>query len=209
MLITRNQTLLFQGDSITDAGRNRDNPACLGFGYAFMAAAQIALRYPELDINCLNRGVGGDCTGDLLSRWQNDCMDLKPDWVVLMIGINNVWRRYDSSVPTEHAVFEREYRQLLQSTRADTGARIIILEPFVLPTSADRLKWREDLDPKIQIVRQLAAEYADVYIPLDGLLNAAAIMKTPHYWAGDGVHPTAAGHAFIADQLLTAIDAKR
>ena len=204
MLFQKNQTILFQGDSITDAGRIRENNECLGFGYAFMIAAQLTMKYPELDLNFINRGIGGDRTDNLLSRWQEDCLELKPDWLSIMIGINNVWRRYDNDDPTDHKTFELEYRMLLQQVKEKTSARLIIIEPFVLPTPVDRIKWREDLDPKIQITRQLAAEYADVYIPMDGLLNAAAIHKSPQYWAADGVHPTAPGHAFIAASFIKA-----
>ena len=205
MLFQKNQTILFQGDSITDAGRIRENGECLGFGYAFMIAAQLMMQYPDLDLKFVNRGVGGDRTCDLLTRWQNDCLDIQPDWLSIMIGINNVWRRYDNNDPTDHNTFEREYRQLLQQVKAKTNARIIIIEPFVLPTPGDRIKWRDDLDPKIQITRQLAAEYADVFLPMDGLLNAAAIHKNPEYWAADGVHPTAPGHAFIAAAFVKTI----
>ena len=163
-----------------------------------MIAAQLMMQYPGLDLKFINRGSGGDRTQNLLTRWPEDCLELQPDWVSIMIGINNVWRRYDNGEPTEHGVFEHEYRRLLEQVKQQTTAKIIIIEPFVLPTPADRVSWRADLDPKIQITRQLAAEYADVFIPLDGLFNAAAIHKTPEYWAADGVHPTAAGHAFIA-----------
>jgi lysophospholipase L1-like esterase len=207
LLITAGQTVLFQGDSITDAGRSRDNNALLGGGYANAVAAWFGMLHPELQVRFLNRGISGNRVRDLQARWQADCLDLKPDWVSIMIGINDTWRHYDRNDPTAAADYAAGYREILQRTRAEAGARLILLEPFVLPYPEDRKGWREDLDPKIAAVRDLAREFGALYIPLDGLFAAAAARREPAFWAADGVHPSQAGHAFIARHWLQAVGA--
>ena len=102
--------------------------------------------------------------------------------------------------------FEKGYRDILTRTANETNARLILCEPFVLPVPEDRKAWREDLDPKIHVVRQLAREFNAIYIPLDGIFAAASAKREPAFWAADGVHPTSAGHALIAMEWLKAIE---
>ena len=203
--IQAGQSVLFQGDSITDAGRSRENPAELGRGYPHLVAAWFGMLQPELRVRFLNRCISGNRARDLQSRWQADCLDLKPDWVSILIGINDTWRRFDRQDPTAAADFAASYRDILRRTQDALQARLILLEPFVLPHPADRKAWREDLDPKIAVVRELALEFNAVYIPLDGLFAAAAARREPSFWAADGVHPTPSGHALIARAWLEAV----
>ena len=205
MLIQSGQTVLFQGDSITDCMRDYRNLDSLGVGYAATAAALFGAAHPELRVKFLNRGVSGNRVQDLVARWTPSCIDLKPNWVSILIGINDCWRRYDSNDPTSVESFENDYRSILHKTVATNDAGLILLEPFVLPHPADRVAWREDLDPKIDAVRRLAREFKAVYIPLDGIFAAASTRVEPSYWAEDGVHPTAAGHALIAKEWLRAV----
>ena len=173
-----------------------------------MVAGRLGARYPELNLAFLNRGISGDRSGDLFRRWQEDCLDLEPDVLSILIGINDVWRRYDSGNPTSAETYAANYRRLLEETCAALPAvRLILLEPFVLPTPEDRLNWREDLDPKIAVARELAREFNAIYVPLDGLFAAAACRQHPAYWAEDGVHPTSAGHGLIAEAWLRAAGA--
>jgi len=201
-------TVLFQGDSITDAGRSRENGEDLGRGYAAMVAAWFSARYPGHSVRFLNRGISGNRTGDLLARWQEDCLDLHPTWVSILIGINDTWRRYDAGDPTPTDVFEANYRALLSMTADIVGSHIIILEPFLLPIPPDRAAWREDLGPKIAVVRALAREFNTLFVPLDGLFAAAATQREMAFWLPDGVHPTPAGHALIAQAWLQAVGAE-
>jgi lysophospholipase L1-like esterase len=207
LLIEDGATVLFQGDSITDAGRDRQVHHHLGYGYAMLAASWFQALYPEKDVHFLNRGIGGDRTGDLRRRWQADCLDLQPTWVSIMIGINDTWRRYDREDPTSVEAFEENYRALLEDVTAKPGVRLILLEPFVVPVPADRMLWREDLDPKIAVVRQLAREFHAILVPLDGIFAQASALREPAFWAGDGVHPSNAGHALIAQSWLRAVKA--
>lgn len=191
--------ILFQGDSITDAGRNREDYHDLGLGYPKYAAENIRNRFPNEELEFVNRGVGGDRTWELLERWQADCIDIQPDVVSILIGINDTWRAFDSNRPTTPEDYEANYRKLLEDVRRHTGAKILILEPFLLHNSPEKDDWREDLNAKIMAARRLAREYANVFVPLDGLFAAASVREAPAYWAADGVHPTEAGARFIGE----------
>jgi acyl-CoA thioesterase-1 len=208
VLIGKKDVVLFQGDSITDAGRNGDIATDLGKGYALMAAALFSQKYPELQTKFINRGVGGDRVVDLQRRWQKDCLDLQPTWVSVYIGINDTWRRYDSNDPTSVEDFKAGYHDLLTQTKQKLNANLILVEPFVLPVPEDRKTWREDLDPKINAVRELAREFGALLVPLDGLFAQASTRADAAEWASDGVHPTPAGSALIAKAWLEAVGAK-
>lgn len=207
LLVEPNATVLFQGDSITDAGRSRENDADLGRGYPAMVAAWFSALYPEQGVHFLNRGISGNRAKDLRARWQADCLDLAPTWVSILIGINDTWRRYDSNDPTSAQVYEDNFRAILEQTRDKLDANIIILEPFVLPTPPDRAAWRVDLDPKIAVARKLALEFGARFVPLDGASAAAATQREMSFWLADGVHPAPAGHALIAQAWLRAVGA--
>ena len=206
-LIEDSARVLFQGDSITDAGWNRQDPTSLGGGYAMMAASWFSAMYPEKKVTFLNRGISGNRAKDLEERWQADCLDLKPSWVSIMIGINDTWRRYDSNDPTTTEAYEKSYRNLLTLTKNKLKAKLILIEPFVLPVPEDRKQWRVDLDPKIHAARTLAREFGAVLIPMDGIFAEAATRREPAYWADDGVHPSLPGHALIAHSWLRAVKA--
>lgn len=206
-LIEDNAIVLFQGDSITDAGRSRVDDADLGRGYAAMASAWFSALYPEKRVTFLNRGISGNRVQDLRARWQPDCLDLKPAWVSIMIGVNDTWRRYDSGDPTSTEAYAHDYRAILEAVRDRLHARLILLEPFLLPVPPDREAWRVDLDPKIAVARKLARAFGAVYVPLDGLFAEAATRREPAFWLPDGVHPTPAAHAFIAQAWLAAVKA--
>jgi acyl-CoA thioesterase I len=206
-LIEKRATVLFQGDSITDAGRSRDNDGDMGRGYAALVAAWFSALYPEREVTFINRGISGNRTKDLAVRWQRDCLDLKPTWVSILIGINDTWRHYDANDPTPVEEYATHYRTVLESVCETLHPALIILEPFLLPVPADRAGWRTDLDPKIAVARSLAAEFGAHYIPLDGLFAAATTKREMGFWLPDGVHPSPAGHALIAQAWLRTVQA--
>ena len=191
---------------ITDAGRNRNDGQDLGRGYAMMAAALFRARHPGRGVDFVNRGISGNRVKDLEARWSEDCIALAPTWVSILIGINDCWRRYDRDDPTSVEQFEAGYRAILGRVQRETEARIALLEPFVLPYPPDRKAWREDLDPKIDVVRSLAREFGALLIPLDGLFAQASTRAGSEYWTRDGVHPTPAGHALIAEAWLDTLE---
>lgn len=202
MLLNSQDLVLFQGDSITDTGRDRGNDESLGFGYPMMAAAWFAALHPEQKVSFINKGISGDRTKDLKARWEEDCIKLRPTVVSILVGINDCWRRYDRNVPTTVIEFEGNYRFLLTRLRETVVPKIILCEPFVLPVSEDRCQWREDLDPKIKVVRDLAREFQTLLLPLDSIFNSVATLRSPAFWAPDGVHPSPAGHALITKEWL-------
>ena len=202
--------ILFQGDSITDAGRDYSDYHELGQGYPKYAAELIRDRFDDPKngtIEFINLGISGHRTRDLRARWQKDCIDLQPDIISIMIGINDTWRAFDSNDPTPVEEFEDNYRYLLSEIKAHTNAKILLLEPYVLPDVPAKDAWRADLDPKIQAVRRLAREFADAYIPTDGLFAAACVQQEPSHWSGDGVHPNENGSRFIAAYYAKAVAA--
>lgn len=204
--IQQKNTILFIGDSITDEGRNRSDVTDLGQGYPLLVASHLWNQYPSYDLNILNRGIGGDEVFNLKDRWEQDCLNHNPDIVSILVGINDVWWHIDDEEKLDEEAllkFEEDYRWLLKTLAQRTDARVVIMEPYVLPYPKDRVTWRKHLDPRIQIIRRLANDYHATYIPLDGILNAKGIMNGFETYTGDdGVHPTVAGHAAIAEAWL-------
>ena len=199
-LIEPGSTAIFFGDSITDAGR-RDDPDELGNGYVRLLTAELA------DVRVLNAGISGNRVVDLQGRLDDDVLAQQPDLVSIMIGINDTWRRFDSDDPTSTEAYEAGYRDVLTRIR-DAGASAILLEPFVLPvTDEQATAWREDLDPRIEAVHRLAAEFAAPVVPLDVELNKLAAQEGSAALAADGVHPTDRGHAEIARLWLATASA--
>jgi len=205
------RTLVFQGDSITDAGRHRDKPTHLGLGYVSIIAAHLMTQRPEIELTYWNRGASGDRTIDLLSDWQVRCLDLQPELFSLYIGVNNTWRRYDNNDPTTADVFAKELRHLLDSTFTQSSVspeNSILIEPFVLDQPAGtKGHWREeDLDAKAAIVASLAKEYGTGFLPLQSIFDQALNQAPAVFWAEDGVHPTPAGHSLIAQEWLKVME---
>ena len=187
--------ILFQGDSITDAGRDRNDPHELGQGYPKYAAKFIAEMYPDEDFEFIDLGISGNKTEDLVARLQSDFIDVGADVVSVLIGVNDTWHHAGDCSWVGAGEFEGRLRTIYGAIK-DTGAKLMVLEQFLLPFP-DKLYWRVDLDPKIQIQRKVARDYADIYVPLDGLLAAALIGHDMHEYSDDGVHPNAYGSEFI------------
>lgn len=195
--------LLFQGDSITDAGRNCEDYHDLGAGYPKYAAKYLTELYPDIEFEFINLGICGNQTKDLVERLQTDFIDIQPDIVSILIGINDVWH-YSGQFPEiatkgnwlSNDIFEERYRTVLSAIKEKTNAKIMMMEPFLIPVE-DKQYFREDLYQKIEIERKLAREFADVYMPTDGILSSAFIGDDPLSYADDGVHPTEKGADYI------------
>lgn len=200
---------LFQGDSITDAGRSYEDPHLLGSGYVKFAAKYLQEAYPSVEFEFINLGISGNQTKDLVARLERDFINIQPDIISILIGINDVWHHADQRDWIPDEVFEQQYRTVLQAIKERTTAKLMMLEPFLIPAQ-DKLYFREDLYKKIEIERKLAREYADVYLPTDGLLCSAFIGDDPLSYASDGVHPTEKGAEFIGrlycDYMKSIID---
>jgi len=192
--------LLFQGDSITDAWRDHNNYHDLGRGYPRYAANFLRQKYPEVEFEFVDLGISGNKIEDLVSRLQNDFIDIKPDVVSILIGVNDTWHRSDKREWLANDKFEAQYRTVLNAMKG-IGAKIMLIEPFLGPVE-DKLFFREDLDPKIDVVRKLALEYADAYLPTDGLLWSQYIGSDHRTYMNDGVHPTPKAAEFIGQKYV-------
>lgn len=210
MKLKQNDKVLFIGDSITDVNRNRSNKRDLGQGFPLLIAAELQAMLPKKKLTFYNRGIAGDRLIDLKNRWEEDCLDLNPDVVTILIGINDTNQQTAKAKEVdleEIKKFEEDYRFLLKSLVQRTDARIVLMEPFVLPYPKELMTWRAELDPRIQIVRKVARDYQTDLIPLDGILNAAGIAHGFSYYTGDdGVHPTDAGHGLIKKAWLECLE---
>lgn len=194
------RTVVFFGDSITDAGQRAD-PDRLGDGYVRLLADKLA------GTTVINSGISGNRAVDLQARLDADVLAHRPDLVSIMIGINDTWRRFDADDPTSTESYEASYRDLLSKITA-AGARVILLEPFVLPVNEEQATaWRDDLEPRIDAVRRLGAEFGAPVVPLDTELNQLASNLGAAALAGDGVHPSERGHAEIARLWLEVAEA--
>ncbi len=188
--------ILFQGDSITDADRDRSDYHNLGEGYPFYAAKYIKKENPDIDFEFVNLGISGNQTKDLVDRLQSDFIDIQPDLVSIHIGVNDTWHRASNRAWLGNDVFEANYRKVLTEIKEKTNAKILMIEQFLLPVE-DKDYFRVDLNGKIDVERKLAREFADYYIPLDGLFAQACVEKDSSYWSDDGVHPNKNGSEFI------------
>lgn len=194
------ERVVFFGDSVTDAGR-REDPDGLGNGYVRLLAERLS------GTTVINAGIGGNRVAHLQTRLDDDVLVHRPDLVSILIGINETWRRFDRDDPTSTEAYELGYRDVLERISA-TGARAILLEPFVLPVTEEQAgAWREDLDPRIDVVRRLGTDFDAPVVPLDGELNKLASELGAAALAGDGVHPTDRGHAEIARLWLDCVQA--
>lgn len=202
MFLNDQDVVLFQGDSITDCGRHRDWETSLGEGYPLIIASRIGQLFPHKKITYINRGISGDRAIDLQKRWDKDCLALKPNVLSILVGINDTWRKFDDNEETTVEEYKTRYRELLHRATDQLDVKLILMEPFVLPVPEDRKLWRDDLDPKIQAVRELASEFGALLVPLDRIFTEAMEIAEPSIWAPDGVHPTPAGHGLIADAWL-------
>ena len=197
-----NVTILFQGDSITEAGRDFKRDDSLGTGYAMMAANQFSSEHAEKIVRFLNRGVACDKIEDLKNRWQKDCLDLKPNLVSILVGINDTVGKHFWERPTSTKNFERDYRTLLEQTHDTLGAKIVLLTPFMVFMTKPQRIYGIDLKRKIDVVKQLSKEFGTLLIPLDRIFEEATRNREPSFWSTDGIHPTKMGHSLIAQSWL-------
>lgn len=206
-------TILFQGDSITDGGRSRDDDKnhVMGHSYPFHVAGELGLKYAKKEYNFLNRGISGDRVVDLYQRWQLDAITFEPDLISILVGVNDVGSVVrDKSRIKLNDRYEKVYRALLDETlEALPDVKLVIAEPFILPCEglceerAALIKiFNEKIKAKQEISARLAQDYKAIFVPLQNRFNEAAKSAPPHYFVHDGVHPTWVGHKLIADAWI-------
>ena len=198
--------LLFQGDSITDAKRDKRNYHDMGTGYPKYAVELIKEAFPDSNIEFINQGISGNRTCQLFDRLYPDAIAFEPDVISILIGINDIWHRHGAGrIETTDAQIETNYRAILTRLKKQTNAKIVMLAPFLLDNE-EKEAWRPEVGELLSIVRALADEFADAYIPLDQLFaEAFKTQPEPQYYSADGVHPNENGARFIGKHYFEAI----
>lgn len=198
-------TILFQGDSITDAGRNRDEMAAnhsgaLGKGYAFLAAAELMYRHAGKDLKIYNKGISGNKVYQLADRWDKDCLELKPDVLSILIGVNDYWHKRDGNYDGTPEVYRKDLVALLERTKKSLpGVSLIICEPFAIKgTKAVDNTWFPEFTAYQSAARSIADSFGATFIPFQSLFDKAQEKAPGSYWAPDGVHPSVAGAQLMA-----------
>lgn len=196
--------ILFQGDSITDAGRDRSDCHNLGNSYPLYASELIKKAYPDVEFEFFNFGISGNRTCQLFDRLSNECIDLQPDVVSVFIGINDVWHRYDPTrIMTTDAQIELNYTCILNRIKNETNAKIMMIQPYVEGNSPAEV--HSDLEQIKPMLASLAEDHADAYIKLDELMRADENYGKPNHFTRDGIHPNENGAKFIAKLYFEAI----
>jgi lysophospholipase L1-like esterase len=211
-LIAPHDVILFQGDSITDAGRSREKAGeansqpALGSGYAWLAAVELLVSRPQDGLKIYNRGISGNKVFQLAERWPQDCLDLKPNLLSILIGVNDIWHRLNGKYDGTVEVYEKDYRALIERTRqALPGVKLVICEPFVLRCGAVTDHWFPEFDQYRAAARRVAESCQAVFVPFQSMFDAAVQYAPAQHWAGDGVHPTSSGASLMAHHWLQAV----
>jgi len=203
--LKKGTTILFQGDSITDAGRDKKNQVAnesksLGRGYPSVIGAQLLNDHPDLDLQIHNRGISGNKVPDLDKRWQKDCIDLKPDILSILIGVNDIWHKLNGRYDGTPEVYRDGFAALLERTKkALPDTTLVICEPFVLRCGAVKDNWFPEFETRRAFAEKVAKEAGTIWVPFQQEFDKAVAEGTrPEKWAGDGVHPTGEGHNLMA-----------
>ncbi len=206
MLFQDSQRVVFIGDSITDCGR-RDLYAPYGNGYVSLVRAFVTARRPDTHLTWINRGIGGNTVRDLSARWEQDVVEARPDWLSVMIGINDIWRAFkdqpDQAVPIDE--YESTLRALLARAVEATGCRLILADPYLIEPDREEPQ-RAETDRYCTVVASLAVQFDAVHVASQEAFDRVLASSRPGDWAGDRIHPNLSGHAVLADAFLNAIE---
>ena len=211
-VIEKDFTILFQGDSITDAGRNRkrdsiaNDQRALGTGYAFNIVSRLLADKPADGLKFFNRGNSGWKVPQLASSWERNCISIKPDVLSILIGVNDIWHALDGKYDGTVEVYESGYRALLQQTfKKLPNIKLIICEPFVLRCGVVNDKWFPKFDQHRAVAKKMADEFNALFAPFQTMFDNAVKKAPPEYWAKDGVHPSIAGAQLMAQEWLKVV----
>ncbi len=206
--------ILFQGDSITDSGRDRSSTQSndflkgMGSGYALMAATKLWIDHPTVDWHIYNRGVSGDKVFQLSDRWEVDCLTLQPDILSIHIGVNDFWHTLTSGYKGTIETYEKDFLTLLERSQLKLPTvKFIIGEPFVVlgGTSIDTEAWIPTFRGYQKVAANIAREMGATFIPYQQIFDAAVADQGVTYWCPDGVHPSLAGSALMAKAWIEAL----
>jgi lysophospholipase L1-like esterase len=211
MKLTKGTKLVMIGDSITDTGRKRPvgegRNDDIGKGYVAIVDALLQTVYPELGIRVVNMGISGNTVLDLKERWETDVLELQPDWLSIMIGINDVWRQFDTPFQTEKHVdivtYERELRELVQRTKPQLKGLVLMTPFYIEPNRQDAMRAR--MDEYGAVVKRIAADVGAVFVDTQAAFAPVLEHKYPGALCWDRVHPAMPGHMTLAKAFLDAI----
>ncbi len=209
----KGNTILFQGDSITDARREKEkelpnNPSSFGMGYAFLAASSLLNNFPEKQLTIYNRGISGNKVFQLADRWEKDCLDLKPEILSILIGVNDYWHKRDGRYNGTIEIYENDYRKLLQRTKAKLpNAKLVICEPYyVLGAKTVDESWVKPMKEYQAAALKIAKEFNATWIPFQKVFDEAVKHAPATYWTADGVHPAMPGAQLMAEAWLKFVE---
>jgi len=204
--------VLFQGDSITDAGRNKqqelpNNARSFGMGYAMHIASWLLEAMPAKEMTIYNRGISGNKVFQLADRWEKDCLDLNPNVLSILIGVNDYWHFRNGQYDGTPEIYENDFRNLLTRTKeALPDLKLVICQPFILTgTRAVDESWVEPFNAYQASARKISDEFGAIWVPFQEAFDKAIEVADPTYWAGDGVHPSMAGAQLMAKTWLEAL----
>jgi lysophospholipase L1-like esterase len=210
--LSKGNVILFQGDSITDAGRNKEDSSyntarALGTGYAMLASAGLLKNHPSMDLKIYNRGISGNKVFQLAGRWESDCISLKPDIVSILIGVNDIWHKLNGQYNGTVEIYRKDYVALLERTKkALPGVKLIIGEPFaVRGVKAVDEKWYPEFYEYQKAAREIADQFGAVFIPYQEIYDEAQKHAPGSYWTPDGVHASLAGAQLMAEAWLRSV----
>jgi lysophospholipase L1-like esterase len=208
----KDDVILFQGDSITDWGRDHtatapNNTSMLGSGYALLTAGQLLLNHPGKNLQIYNRGVSGNKVYQLAERWDTDCLALKPNVLSIHVGVNDYWHTITSGYTGTIDTYITDYHKLLDRTKqALPGVKLVICEPFALKNvKAVNDSWYPTFDLFRKAARDIATEYNAAFVPWQSVFDKAIESAPATYWNLDGVHPSVAGTALMAKAWVDAV----
>lgn len=210
--LSKGQVILFQGDSITDAGRDKSDQGynsarCLGTGYPVLCGASMLNKYAELGLKIYNKGISGNKVFQLADRWDADCLQIKPDVLSILIGVNDLWHKLDGNYNGTPEIYRKDYTALIERTKkALPGVKLIICEPFAVKgVKAVDDRWYPEFYEYQKAAREIASNFGATFIPYQSVFDEAQKKAPGAYWTGDGVHPSLAGAQLMAKAWLKAI----
>jgi len=206
-----NLKILFQGDSITDGNRSRNNDwnHVMGHGYQYIISSKLWYEHPERKFHFFNRGVSGNKVSDLAGRWQTDTLDIKPDILSVLIGVNDSNEAINNNPAYTKESYNQGYRDLLYRAQAgNPHLKFVICEPFLLPVGQVKNnweRWSEEVQSRQIVARDIAREFKAVFVPFQSAFNEALKRAPADYWIWDGIHPMPAGHELMARTWLKSV----
>jgi lysophospholipase L1-like esterase len=210
--LSQGDIILFQGDSITDAGRKKDDAgansgAALGKGYPFIAASELLNKYPEKNLQIYNKGISGNKVFQLAERWDADCLGLEPTVLSILVGVNDFWHTLTNGYTGTIRTYRDDFATLIDRTKSKLpNVKLVIGEPYaVIGVKAVDAKWYPAFNEYRQAARELADKYDAVFIPYQAIYDKAQKTAPGAYWTADGVHPSLAGAALMAQAWLEVV----